>query len=81
MLWWWTVRCARLPTRSSTRSDPQAHPRQIVERTALALLTYVEENAEGFRVLTRDSPKTDPAKLVQLCAFGRHRPARGRHSR
>ena len=42
-------------------SDPQAHPRQIVERTALALLTYVEENAEGFRVLTRDSPKTDPA--------------------
>ena len=42
-------------------SDPQAHPRQIVERTALALLTYVEENAEGFRVLTRDSPKTDPS--------------------
>ena len=32
-----------------------------MERTALALLTYVEENAEGFRVLTRDSPKTDPA--------------------
>ncbi len=42
-------------------SDPQAHPRQIVERAALALLTYVEENADGFRVLTRDSPKTDPA--------------------
>ena len=39
----------------------QARPRQIVERTTLALLTYVEENAEGFRVLTRDSPKTDPA--------------------
>lgn len=42
-------------------SDQQAHPRQIVERAALALLTYVEENAKGFRVLTRDSPKTDPA--------------------
>ncbi len=42
-------------------SDPQAHPRQIVERAAMALLTYVEENADGFRVLTRDSPKTDPA--------------------
>ena len=42
-------------------SDPNAHPRQIVERTALALLTYVEENADGFRVLTRDSPKTDPS--------------------
>ena len=45
-------------------SDPQAHPRQIVERTALALLTYVEENAEGFRVLTRDSPKTDPSNSL-----------------
>ena len=42
-------------------SDPQAHPRQIVERTALALLTYVEENAEGFQVLVRDSPSTDPS--------------------
>lgn len=42
-------------------SDPQAHPRQIVERTALALLTYIEENAEGFQVLVRDSPSTDPS--------------------
>ena len=48
-------------------SDPQAHPRQIVERTALALLTYVEENAEGFRVLTRDSPKTDPSNSFNCC--------------
>lgn len=37
------------------------HPRQIVERTALALLTYIEENSEGFNVLVRDSPTTDPA--------------------
>ena len=37
------------------------HPRQIVERTALALLTYIEENAEGFQVLVRDSPSTDPS--------------------
>ena len=40
---------------------PTEHPRQIVERTALALLTYIEENAEGFRVLSRDSPSTDPS--------------------
>ncbi len=48
-------------------SDPQAHPRQIVERTALALLTYVEENAEGFRVLTRDSRRkpTRPTRSIR----------------
>lgn len=42
-------------------AQPEAHPRQIVERTALALLTYIEEDAEGFQVLVRDSPSTDPA--------------------
>ena len=41
--------------------EPTLHPRQIVERTALALLTYIEENAEGFQVLVRDSPSTDPS--------------------
>lgn len=41
-------------------SDHDVHPRQIVERTTLALLTYIEENAEGFQVLVRDSPTTDP---------------------
>lgn len=42
-------------------SAGDTHPRQIVERTALALLTYIEENSEGFNVLVRDSPTTDPA--------------------
>ena len=42
-------------------SDTDAPPRQIVERAALALLTYIEENTEGFQVLVRDSPSTDPA--------------------
>lgn len=41
--------------------DPTVHPRQIVERTALALLTYIEEDAEGFQVLARDSPSTEPS--------------------
>lgn len=41
--------------------DTDAHPRQIVERAALALLTYIEENTEGFQILVRDSPSTDPA--------------------
>lgn len=46
---------------TATLSDPDMHPRQIVERAALALLTYIEENADGFQVLVRDSPSTDPA--------------------
>ncbi len=33
-----------------------AHPRVLVERAALALLTYIEEQTDGFRILTRDSP-------------------------
>ncbi|RSX55181.1 transcriptional regulator, TetR family [Bifidobacterium dolichotidis] len=40
--------------------DTDIHPRQIVERTTLALLTYIEEHSEGFQVLVRDSPSTDP---------------------
>ena len=48
--------------RSSRRCPtPRRTPRQIVERAALALLTYIEENSEGFQVLVRDSPTTDPA--------------------
>ncbi|WP_123380416.1 TetR/AcrR family transcriptional regulator [Pseudokineococcus lusitanus] len=32
------------------------HPRAVLERAALSLLDYVEENAEGFRILVRDAP-------------------------
>lgn len=32
------------------------HPKALVERTALVLLTYIEENTDGFRILVRDSP-------------------------
>ncbi|MFC7404866.1 TetR/AcrR family transcriptional regulator [Georgenia alba] len=32
------------------------HPKLIVERAALALLDYIEENTDGFRILVRDSP-------------------------
>lgn len=32
------------------------HPKALLERTALALLTYIESNEDGFRVLVRDSP-------------------------
>jgi len=32
------------------------HPKALVERTALALLDYIEHNEAGFRILVRDSP-------------------------
>jgi AcrR family transcriptional regulator len=34
------------------------HPREMLERAALVLLDYIEEDTDGFRVLTRDSPVT-----------------------
>ena len=36
--------------------DQGGHPRVVVERTALALLDYIEDNTDGFRILVRDSP-------------------------
>lgn len=39
---------------SSALSD--GHPRLRLEQAALALLTYVEERTDGFRILVRDSP-------------------------
>jgi AcrR family transcriptional regulator len=38
-------------------SEP-GHPRALLERAALVLLDYIEEDTDGFRVLTRDAPVT-----------------------
>jgi AcrR family transcriptional regulator len=32
------------------------HPRVLLEQAAFALLDYVEQSSEGFRILVRDSP-------------------------
>lgn len=32
------------------------HPKVLLERTTLALLTYIESSEDGFRILVRDSP-------------------------
>lgn len=32
------------------------HPKILLERTALALLEYIETSEDGFRILVRDSP-------------------------
>ncbi|MGV9744686.1 TetR/AcrR family transcriptional regulator [Rhodococcus zopfii] len=39
-----------------TASLTQNRSRVRVERAALALLTYIEERTDGFRILVRDSP-------------------------
>lgn len=33
-----------------------AHPRVVLEQAAFALLDYIEESTDGFRILVRDSP-------------------------
>src|SRR5579875_1500449 len=33
-------------------------PRELVEQAAVALLTYIEQDSDGFRILVRDSPVT-----------------------
>ncbi len=39
-----------------TAALSSGHPRKLVEQSALALLTYIEEQTDGFRILSRDSP-------------------------
>lgn len=36
--------------------EAAAHPKVMVERSALALLGYIEDSEDGFRILVRDSP-------------------------
>ena len=45
---------------TSALSAP-GRPRQLLERAALVLLDYIEEDTVGFRVLTRDAPLTSGA--------------------
>ncbi|WP_460604255.1 TetR/AcrR family transcriptional regulator [Jatrophihabitans fulvus] len=39
-----------------TRALASGQPHDLVEQAALALLTYIEEETDGFRILSRDSP-------------------------
>ena len=41
-----------------TRSLVGDHPRALLGQAALAFLTYIEEEPDGFRILVRDSPVT-----------------------
>jgi len=45
-----------LLSRFSTALSAPGEPREMLERAALVLLDYIEEDTDGFRVLTRDAP-------------------------
>ena len=38
------------------RADQRGHPRELLEQAAFALLDYIEQSSDGFRILVRDSP-------------------------
>ena len=42
---------------TTSLGQPQ-HPRALLENAALALLDYIENSTDGFRILVRDSPVT-----------------------
>jgi AcrR family transcriptional regulator len=46
----------RLLDRFTSALAAGGRPRQLLERAALVLLDYIEDDADGFRVLSRDSP-------------------------
>jgi len=45
---------------TSALAEP-GRPRDLLERAALVLLDYIEDDTDGFRVLTRDAPVTSGA--------------------
>src|SRR5687767_15589396 len=47
--------------RFTSALSASGHPRQLLERAALALLDYIEDHTAGFRVLTRAAPITTGA--------------------
>ena len=53
-------------TLTAALDDPTVHRARLWRRTArfLRSSTYIEENAEGFQVLVRDSPSTDPSGSI-----------------
>ncbi|WP_239021652.1 TetR/AcrR family transcriptional regulator [Nocardioides jishulii] len=42
-----------------------AEPRALLESSALALLTYIEESPDGFRIIVRDSPRGAASSTFQ----------------
>ena len=51
-----TARSARLLDAITGALTTGAHARELLEQAALALLDYIENSTDGFRILVRDSP-------------------------
>ncbi|MDK3258837.1 TetR/AcrR family transcriptional regulator [Blastococcus capsensis] len=51
----------RLLSRFGTALSAPGHPRELLERAALVLLEYIEQDTDGFRVLVRDAPVSSGA--------------------
>lgn len=47
---------AHLLNRIISALSGATHPRELLERAACALLDYIEDSTDGFRILVRDSP-------------------------
>ena len=46
-------------------SRPHTDPRSLIELGTLALLDYIEEEPDGFRIISRDSSPVDPSGTFQ----------------
>ena len=46
----------RLMDQIITALDDGSHPRELLEQAACALLDYIDDSTDGFRILVRDSP-------------------------
>jgi AcrR family transcriptional regulator len=51
----------RLLDRFASALAAGGSPRELLERAAMVLLDYIEDDTDGFRVLSRDSPVTSPS--------------------
>ena len=58
--------------------SPAGHPRELLEQAALALLDYIEQSSDGFRILVRDCPDRVGVAVVRL-DHRRRRLAGGAH--
>ncbi|GAB3201037.1 TetR/AcrR family transcriptional regulator [Geodermatophilus arenarius] len=63
---------ARVLERFTSALAAGGSPRALLERAALALLDYVEEDTDGFRVLSRDSPGSYSSLIGELARRVEH---------
>jgi AcrR family transcriptional regulator len=55
-----------LLTRMTSALSGGGQPRELLERAAVALLDYIEDSTDGFRILVRDSPVAGSGTFASL---------------